>query len=303
MVFFTVSHVHRPQQNRIAERKHRHIVETGLTLLAQSGLPPKYWVDSFLTSIFLINRLPSLVTQHASPFFKLFKKEPDYTLLRTFGCLCYLLLHPYAAHKLSFRSKPCIFLGYGVNQRGYQCLDPQSQKSIFPATLFLMSPNFQPKLLFLKVLVKSPHLQKFPLFQPVTVSPLHSTIPSPPAPTSPTPAPFFLTPTSPTSTSATPTHHPSPIANTTSPPPTLPPSPPLEPISTTGPAPPLPNNLVPSNRPVTRSQTGSLKPDPILVSPPFMPQTILSSPTPLLVFPLNLPPTAWQPPNPNGLLP
>jgi hypothetical protein len=39
----------------------RHILETDLTLLAQSGLPPNYWVDAFLTSIFFINRMPSLV--------------------------------------------------------------------------------------------------------------------------------------------------------------------------------------------------------------------------------------------------
>jgi transposase InsO family protein len=33
---------HTSQQNGIAERKHRHIVEVGLTLLAQSGLSPKF---------------------------------------------------------------------------------------------------------------------------------------------------------------------------------------------------------------------------------------------------------------------
>jgi hypothetical protein len=119
---------HTSQQNGIAERKHHHIVETGLTLLAQFGLPAKYWVDSFLTSVFLINRLPTTVLQNQSPFSTLFKKEPDYTLLRSFGCLCYPLLRSYARHKLTFQSKPCIFLGYGANQRGYRCLEPQSQK-------------------------------------------------------------------------------------------------------------------------------------------------------------------------------
>jgi len=54
---------HTSQQNGIAERKHRHVMEMGLTLLAQSGLSPKYWVDAFLTSIYLINWLPSPVLQ------------------------------------------------------------------------------------------------------------------------------------------------------------------------------------------------------------------------------------------------
>lgn len=37
-----VSCPHTPEQNGCAERKHRHIVETGLTLLFQTSLPPKY---------------------------------------------------------------------------------------------------------------------------------------------------------------------------------------------------------------------------------------------------------------------
>jgi len=119
---------HTSQQNGVAERKHRHIVEMGLTLLAQSGLPTKFWVESFLTSTYLINRLPTKVLHNASPFSKLFGTQPDYSLLKVFGSLCYPLLRPYAQHKLSFRSKPCIFLGYCINQRGYRCFDPHSHK-------------------------------------------------------------------------------------------------------------------------------------------------------------------------------
>jgi hypothetical protein len=44
------------EQNGIAECKHRHVVESGLALLAHSHLPNKYWVDAFLTAIYLINR-------------------------------------------------------------------------------------------------------------------------------------------------------------------------------------------------------------------------------------------------------
>ena len=102
------------QQNGIAERKHRHIQETGLTLLAKAHLPNKYWTDAFLTVIFLINRLPTKVLHNLSPYFVLHKNMPSYTSLRTFGCTCYPYLRPYENHKLSFRSKQCIFLGYAT---------------------------------------------------------------------------------------------------------------------------------------------------------------------------------------------
>jgi transposase InsO family protein len=144
-IFHRLTCPHTSQQNGIAERKHRHIMEMGLTLLAQSGLLPKHWVDSFLTSIFLINRLPSIAINNETPFSKLFKKHPDYTFLRAFGCLCYPLLHPYAHHKLSFRSKPCIFIGYGANQRGYRCLDPQSHKVYISRSVVFDESQFPAK--------------------------------------------------------------------------------------------------------------------------------------------------------------
>jgi transposase InsO family protein len=58
-IFHRISCPYTAQQNGLAEWKHRHVVEMGLSLLAHSGLPPTYWVESFLTAVFLINRLPT----------------------------------------------------------------------------------------------------------------------------------------------------------------------------------------------------------------------------------------------------
>ena len=49
-----VSCPHTHQQNGAVERKHRHIVETGLALLAHSGVPLKYWDEAFSTASYLI---------------------------------------------------------------------------------------------------------------------------------------------------------------------------------------------------------------------------------------------------------
>jgi hypothetical protein len=114
---------HTSQQNGIVGKKHRHIIETTLTLLAQSHLPTRYWVKVVCTSTYLINRLPTPTLNNSSPFSKLFHKNQEYSLLITFGCACYPLLRPYERHKLEFRSKQCLFLGYSSNQKGCKCLD------------------------------------------------------------------------------------------------------------------------------------------------------------------------------------
>jgi hypothetical protein len=54
-----VSCPHAHQQNSAAERKHQHIVEVGLDLLAHISMSLKFWDDAFITAAYLINHLLS----------------------------------------------------------------------------------------------------------------------------------------------------------------------------------------------------------------------------------------------------
>jgi hypothetical protein len=121
-----VSCPHAHQQNGVIERKHRHIVEVGLSLLAHASMPLKFWDEAFMAATFLINRLPSKVIENQTPFERLLKQKPEYLSLRTFGCACWPNLRPYNHHKLELRSKQCAFLGYSNLHKGYKCLDIQS---------------------------------------------------------------------------------------------------------------------------------------------------------------------------------
>ena len=97
-----VSCPHAHQQNGSAERKHRHIVEVGLSLIAHASMPLKFWDEAFLTVVSLINRLPSKVINHDTPHYHLLGHHPDYSFLRTFGCACWPNLQPYNSCGLQF---------------------------------------------------------------------------------------------------------------------------------------------------------------------------------------------------------
>ena len=104
-------------------RKHHHIVEVGLALLAHASMPLKFWDEAFLTATYLINLMSSKVINNISPSERLLGVPPDYKPLRVFGCACWPNLRPYNSHKLSFHSKQCVFLGYSSHHKGVKCLD------------------------------------------------------------------------------------------------------------------------------------------------------------------------------------
>ena len=69
----------------IVERKHYHVVETGLTLLHHASVPLLFWFTTFQTTTYPISRIPTLVLSYQSPFEK--KKSPN---LQTFKNYKYL---------------------------------------------------------------------------------------------------------------------------------------------------------------------------------------------------------------------
>ena len=141
---------HTHQQNGAGERKHRHIVETGLTLLAHASVPFRFWSDAFVTACFLINRIPTRRLHMKSPLEVLLNETPDYSLLKVFGCACWPHLRPYNKHKLEYRSKQCVFLGYSPLHKGYKCLHIPSNRVyisrdvVFDETVFPFSTLTSP---------------------------------------------------------------------------------------------------------------------------------------------------------------
>ncbi|WZZ27522.1 hypothetical protein YC2023_010923 [Brassica napus] len=117
-----------PQQNGVAERKNRHLMEVARALMLQAHVPKRFWSDAVSTACYLINRTPTKVLGDHAPFEVLNKHKPVLDYLRVFGCLCYVLIPGELRNKLEARSTKAMFIGYSTTQKGYRCYDPVTRR-------------------------------------------------------------------------------------------------------------------------------------------------------------------------------
>ena len=76
------------------------------------------WTGCVLTAAYLINRTPTSVLNGKSPYEMIYKCEPNLSLLKVFGCLCFsTVLNNF--DKFSSRSEKCVFLGYSFDKKRF----------------------------------------------------------------------------------------------------------------------------------------------------------------------------------------
>ena len=139
------SYAHTPQQNGVAERKKRHLIERARTLLLYYLVPFLFWGNVFLTACYLINRMPSFVLHDQIVHELLFPDQSLYFLPpRVFDYTCFVHILTQGQDKLSAKAMKCIFLGYSRRQKGYHCYSSQTHRYFLSAdvTFFEDSPFF-----------------------------------------------------------------------------------------------------------------------------------------------------------------
>ncbi|KAI3698877.1 hypothetical protein L2E82_42770 [Cichorium intybus] len=144
-----------PQQNSVAERKNRHLLEVTRSLLFSSLAPNHLWGEAVLTAAYLINRMPSRVIGFRTPhhvFRSLFphSRNSSDLPLKVFGCTSFVHNHSPNCSKLDPRYVKCIFVGYSPSQQGYKCYSPINKKfyhsndvTLFENELFYSKTNIQ----------------------------------------------------------------------------------------------------------------------------------------------------------------
>ncbi|CAL9022194.1 unnamed protein product [Prunus brigantina] len=119
-----------PQQNGVAERKNRTVVEMAKSMLHEKGVPYEFWAEAINTAVYLLNRCPTKALNKVTLFEAYTGRKPGIAHLKIFGSPCHVLIPSVLRHKLEENSHKCIFVGYGLCEKGYRLFDPSTRKVI-----------------------------------------------------------------------------------------------------------------------------------------------------------------------------
>ena len=135
-----------PQQNGVAERMNRTIMETTRSMLYHAHLPLKFWAEAVSTAVYLRNRSPTSSLNDVTPFEAWFKEKPDVSNMKVYGCKAYAHVPDEKRRKLDKKSVACVFIGYPNNSKGYKLYDLEARKMIRSRDVTFMESNFDHKL-------------------------------------------------------------------------------------------------------------------------------------------------------------
>lgn len=132
-----------PQQNGVAERMNRTLMEMVRSMLLGSKLSQNFWGEALSTAVYLRNRSPTKVLAKMTPYEAWFKEKPQVGHLRVFGCEAYAHIPKDERRKLDPKAGKCIMLGYGAETKGYRLYCPSDNKVIFSRDVVFREGDFE----------------------------------------------------------------------------------------------------------------------------------------------------------------
>ena len=115
-----------PQQNGVAERFNRTLVEGVRAMLQSSGMPKGFWGEAALCFNHTHNRSPTTSLKNdVTPLEAWSGVKPSVYHLRAFGCKVSVHIPEQKRKKLDPKSYPGIFLGYSLEKKGYRVWNNQ----------------------------------------------------------------------------------------------------------------------------------------------------------------------------------
>ncbi|GJV98321.1 ribonuclease H-like domain-containing protein [Tanacetum coccineum] len=112
-----------PQQNGVAERKNRTLIEASRTMLADSKLPTTFWAEAVNTACYVQNRVLVIKPHNKTPYKFFLGRKHALSFIRPFGCLVTILNTLDHLGKFDDR----FFVGYSINSKAFRVFNTRTR--------------------------------------------------------------------------------------------------------------------------------------------------------------------------------
>nr|GFA11279.1 ribonuclease H-like domain-containing protein [Tanacetum cinerariifolium] len=132
-----------PQQNGVAERKNRTLIEAARTMLADLLLPILFWAEAVNTACYVQNRVLVTKPHNKKPYELLLGRSSSIGFMRPFGCPVTILNTLDPLGKFDGKADEGFLVGYSVNSKAFRVFNSKTKivQEIFHINFLENQPN------------------------------------------------------------------------------------------------------------------------------------------------------------------
>ncbi|GJV52632.1 retrovirus-related pol polyprotein from transposon TNT 1-94 [Tanacetum coccineum] len=116
-----------PQQNGVAERRNKTLIEAARTMLADSKLPTTFWAEAVNTACYVQNRVLVVKPHNKTPYELFHGKTPTLSFMRPFGCPVTILNTINHLGKFDGKADEGFFVGYSLNSKAFRVFNSRTR--------------------------------------------------------------------------------------------------------------------------------------------------------------------------------
>ncbi|GJS27186.1 putative ribonuclease H-like domain-containing protein [Tanacetum coccineum] len=116
-----------PQQNGVAERKNRTLIEAARTMLADSKLPTTFWAEAVNTACYVQNRVLVIKPHNKTPYELFLGRKPALSFMKPFGCPVTIFNTLDHLGKFDGKADEGFFVRYSTNSKSYRVLNSRTK--------------------------------------------------------------------------------------------------------------------------------------------------------------------------------
>ncbi|GJW05685.1 ribonuclease H-like domain-containing protein [Tanacetum coccineum] len=115
-----------PQQNGVAKRKNRTLIEAARTMLADSELSTTFWAEAVNTACYVQIRVLVIKPYNKTPYELFLGRKPALGFIRPFGCPVTILNTIDYLGKFDGKANKRFFVGYSINSKAFRVFNSRT---------------------------------------------------------------------------------------------------------------------------------------------------------------------------------